>query len=150
MCACARSVNIVCVLSPSRLCKYCVCVCACSLSLASVNIVCVCSLPLASVNTDLGGIQILILVCVCSLPLASVNTDLGGIQILILVLWCCHHGGSAGRHADLEDVQPFEFLCSFWKSSSSVFPMTIAASIIGAATTADQRNTQKIANEMRM
>ena len=97
-------------------------------------LVCVCSLPLASVNTDLGGIQILILVCVCSLPLASVNTDLGGIQILILVLWCCHHGGSAGRHTDLEDVQPFEFLCSFWKSSSSVFPMTIAASIIGAAT----------------
>ena len=53
---------------------------------------------------------------------------------MILVLWCCHHGGSAGRHTDLEDVQPFEFLCSFWKSSSSVFPMTIAASIIGAAT----------------
>jgi hypothetical protein len=51
----------------------------------------------------------------------------GGIQILILVLCCCHHGGSAGRHTDLEDVQPFEFLCSFWKSSSSVFPMTIAA-----------------------
>jgi len=63
--------------------------------------VCVCSLPLASVNTDLGGIQILILVCVCSLPLASVNivcvcslplasvnTDLGGIQILILVCVC--------------------------------------------------------------
>jgi hypothetical protein len=28
--------------------------------------------------------------------------------------------------------------------------MIIAASIIGAATTTDQRNTQKIANEMRM
>jgi len=87
-------------------------VCVCSLPLASVNtdlggiqiliLVCVCSLPLASVNADLGGIQILILVCVCSLPLASVNTDLGGIQILILVLWCCHHGGSAGRHTDLD------------------------------------------------
>jgi hypothetical protein len=24
---------------------------------------------------------------------------------LILVLWCCHHGGSAGRHTDLEDVR---------------------------------------------
>jgi len=28
---------------------------------------------------------------------ATTADQQGGIQILILVLWCCHHGGSAGR-----------------------------------------------------
>jgi hypothetical protein len=121
--------------------------------------------------------------------------------------WCCHHGGSAGRHTDLDIgalvlpprrisravrlrrsaaiigaatqlslvlLRSYHWCCyaaiigaatqlllcatililsscaRSRSSSSSVFPMIIAASIIGAATTADQRNTQKIANEMRM
>jgi len=134
---------------------------------------------------------------------ATTADQQGGIQILILVLWCCHHGGSAGRCGSGAAQLSLVLLRSyFWccyaaiigaatqlslvrlrsyhwcgyaaiigaatqlllcatililsscahsrSSSSSVFPMIIAASIIGAATTADQRNTQKIANEMRM
>jgi hypothetical protein len=71
---------------------------------------------------------------------AATTADQQGVRLCGFYYWCCHHGGSAGRHTDLEDVQPFEFLCSFWKSSSSVPPdhRGFYYGCFGAATTADQ------------
>jgi hypothetical protein len=81
----------VCVLSPSRLCKY---------------------RSGRHTDLDIGALVLLprriLRMCgyAASIIGAATTADQqGGIQILILVLWCCHHGGSTGRNTDLEDVR---------------------------------------------
>ena len=49
--------------------------------------------------------------CYAAIIGAATTADQQGVRLRGFYYWCCHHGGSAGRHTDLEDVQPFEFLC---------------------------------------